>query len=340
MIRPAFIKNHKKKTITIDEIMENVSFESQRELYNIIQEYINNDILVPYGKDVTYCSPSVHKKYKIVIEDNTEILKEMDELRLLNMDHYKKNTQEFIEHKPYLIAMNKYFATSMSSGIPLSLNERSLQIFKDEKFLASKIGGKIVANIGRTFDNFNIYRTPEIFMYYRHHTTSGNVLVVENKDTWTTFKKHLIKYNKILGKEFDAIIFGEGQKILSSFQFINEAEFNSFNSKSNIFYYFGDIDSSGISIMYRFMENYEQYNIIPFMEGYDILFDNIDTYGHKKYHEDKTEKEDTNITKEKIVKCFPNVDVDAIYDFCKESKIIPQEVVNNETLIRGGKDGV
>lgn len=334
-----FIKEHKTKTITIDEIKNHVKYTTQKELYDIVQEYIEKNILIPFGKGTTYERPYLHKKYKIVPEDNSEILKEMEELKLLNMNHYKKNIQEFINHKSYLIAMNKYFTTSLSSDVTLSLNERSLKIFKDEKFLASKTGGKVIANVGRTLDDFNIYRTPEIFMYYRHNTSSGNVLIVENKDTWTTFKKHLIKHNNILGKEFDAIIFGEGKKILSSFQFISESEFESFNSKGNTFYYFGDIDSSGISIMYRFMESYKQYNIVPFMEGYDILFENMDTYGHKKYHEDKTEKEDINITKEKIAKCFPHIDVDAIYDFCKESKIIPQEVVNNEILIRGGNNG-
>ena len=94
-----FIKSHHKKTITIDEIKQHIKYTTQRELYDIIKEYIDKNILIPFGKDMTYQVPRVHKKYKIVQDDNSEILKEIDALKLLNMNHYKKNIQEFINHK-------------------------------------------------------------------------------------------------------------------------------------------------------------------------------------------------------------------------------------------------
>lgn len=332
-----FIKEHKKKTITIDEIKQHITYTSQKELYNIIGEYINKKILEPFGKDVTYESPSVHKKYKIVPEDCSEILKEIDGFQLLNMKYYKQNPKEFINHKPYLIAIKKYFTNALHTDTTLSLNERSLLIFKDEKFLSSKLGLKIISNIGLTQDSFNIYHTPEIFMYYKNNTKSGNVLIIENKDTWTTFKRNLISHKNVFGKNFDAIIYGEGRKILSSFQFIQDEEFSDFNSVNNKFYYFGDIDSSGISIMYSLMKKYDKYNITPFMDGYNILFNNIEQYGHMKYHDDLTEKNDNNVSIDAIKECFTNINAEDLYNFCKQGKIIPQEVVNNDILMKGSK---
>jgi hypothetical protein len=331
-----FIRQHKKKTITLDEIEKHLIFSSQKELYNLIQEYINHDILVPCGKGMTYKTPSIPTKFKIIPEDHSEILEEINKLKLIDTKYYRKNPLEFEHHKKWLCAINKYFAKSIPEEIPLSLNERSLSIFKDEKFLSSKTGKTVITNLNLSLDDFNVYYAPEIFMYYRHTTQSGNVLIIENKDTWVTFKKNLISNKNILNFEFDAIIFGEGKKIINSFSFIKDDEFNAFNSKENTFYYFGDVDSSGISILYSLIHKYNDYKIKPFMPCYEILFNNITQYGHIKYHEDLTEKKDNCISAEQIAFCFPKTDINVLYDFCKQSKIIPQEVVNNEVLNRGG----
>lgn len=330
-----FLYKHSNATISLAEIEANLQFENQKELYILINKYIANGILSPYGKATTARTPAVHLKYRIHKPENPDVLSKLQTIKLLDTQYYLKHINEVEGDYKYLVAINNYFAQSLPTDIELSVNERSLLIFNDEKFLSSKNGKKILSKINLSIDDFNIYYTPEIFMYFRNNSKSGNVLIIENKDTWTTFKKNLIKNKSIFGLEFDAIIFGEGKKIINSFAFIRDEEFNHFNSKENTFYYFGDVDSSGISILYSLMQKYSDYNIVPFMLCYNILFSNIDKYSHIKYHDDETQKNDSCITIDKISYCFPKVNHQQILNFCKENKIIPQEVVNNEILMKG-----
>ena len=331
-----FIYKHPKKTITLEKIEEELQFENQKELYGFINGCINSGILSPCGRAMTARTPSVHLKYLIHKPENTDVLAKLNGIRHIDTKYYLKHAEDVDKDYEYLLAINNYFAQSLPTDVELSVNERSLLIFNDEKFLSSKNGKKILSKINLSVEDFNVYVVHETFMYYRHNTKSGNVLIIENKDTWATFKRNLIKYKNIFGLEFDAIIFGEGKKIISSFEFIGDEEFNDFNSKKNTFYYFGDVDSSGISILYSLMQKYSDYNIVPFMAGYNILFKNMNKYGHVKYRDDETEKSDVYITADKILHCFPSNNHQQILVFCRENKIIPQEVVNNEVLMRGG----
>ena len=79
---------------------------------------------------------------------------------------------------------------------PLSINERSLQIFGNEKFLASPDCKKILNQYGLSMGLFNVYSTPEPFIYYTKHNDSKNALIVENKDTWYTMRKILMDTGK------------------------------------------------------------------------------------------------------------------------------------------------
>ena len=335
-----FIKKHKQKTITLEEIKKNVKFCTQKELYTIIQEYIDKNILSPIkNSGYSYEQPFVYKKYRIIKDDYSEILEEISEIKILDMKYYRNHPDEFQKDKEKILKINNYFYTKPQNDMVLSINERSLEIFNDEKFLASDDCSKLLTKLKLKVEDFNIYKTPEIFMYYRNKNISSNkILIVENKDTFTTIKKALISGNKILGHVFDAVIYGEGRKIISSFNFISDEEFADFNSKNNIFMYFGDIDASGINIFYSLKKIYSDYKIVAFNEAYEYLLSQKEKYSHIKLHDDETVKKDIKITFEQISNCilWDKKLNDEILIFCNENKIIPQEVLNNRVLRERG----
>lgn len=335
-----FIKNHKTKKISLDEIKFHNDYDGQKELTNIVNEYLENSILIPIkSSGLTFEKPHLYQKYLIVEESDEHILEEIGKIKLLNMNYYRRHPNDFEKDKKYIYQINDYFFNRKENEVILSVNERSLEVFGDEKFLSSKTCTKLLTKLNLSIEQMNIYFSPEIFMYYKNNKTNNNkVLIVENKDTWTTMRNISINEKNILGYNFDAIIYGEGRKIQSSFSFISDAEFFDFNSKNNLFYYFGDLDSSGIDIFFGLKQKYENYKIIPFKEGYSILIENMNFYGHKKMHEDETEKKDIKISTEKIKYCFNYLDdktINKILTFCNKNYIVPQEVLNNRRLMEG-----
>jgi hypothetical protein len=74
---------------------------------------------------------------------------------------------------------------------PISINERSFEIFRNEKLLAREkhfIEGVLTYN-GLNWDLLNCYDTPEPFFSWHLEGVEeqgGSVLVLENKDIWYT----------------------------------------------------------------------------------------------------------------------------------------------------------
>jgi len=66
------------------------------------------------------------------------------------------------------------------------------------------------------------------------------------------------------------LVYGEGKKIISSFKFVDEYDVD---PQRDIFFYFGDLDAEGINIYCELLDQYPQYRILPFCEGYQAVFE-------------------------------------------------------------------
>lgn len=220
------------------------------------------------------------------------------------------------------------FFRSQQSKTPLSINERSLQIFGNEKFLASSECKKILNKYHISMGAFNVYNTPEPFIYYTYPGYSKDALIIENKDTWYTMRKVLMETGKICGCKFKALIYGEGRKIQSSFEYINEEDTKDIHD-IEYFYYFGDLDSSGIDILYKLKKNYPIYRIMPFEPAYEFL------YSKKRNGRVKDLKLQIPISYEevRILSFLGENAVNDIYTFCNHDYIVPQENLNYEELM-------
>lgn len=235
------VKSKKSKTINIKEIRENLNLEytpqNEKILKNEIEKLVQERYIEPQKTSKTNVE-GISEKYKIIKQDDANI------------------KQEIIN------SISKFISKPIE-GV-LTINERSYQIFQNEKLLKER--EDIIKKLGLTLQDLKCYETYEPFFYYENKEfIKGKILIIENKDTFWTIQ-NVVKTTKY--KNIYLIIYGEGKKILKSFEFINN-----FKLENNIIEYFGDIDYEGINIYEQLKSKYSQYNIKAYKTGYQKILD-------------------------------------------------------------------
>ena len=210
-----------------------------------------------------------------------------------------------------------------SNRMEVSVNERSFALFGDEKFLASSAGRRLLQRLGIDYARLHCYETFEPFFYYslapREH---NDVLIVENKDTFFTLKKHFTSGRHHWGgKNFRLLIYGEGKKILSSFAYF--PELTDFHSKENQFYYFGDLDPEGITIFEGLAQRYPQFRFTPFQLFYEALLRHAHRAPRLKTTQ-KVKREDL----EHFLSRFPAELARTMQELLAEGRYLPQEALD------------
>lgn len=260
------VKSKKSKTINIKEIRENLNLEytpqNEKILKNEIEKLVQERYIEPQKTSKTNVE-GISEKYKIIKQDDANIKQEIINLsNKLKIDYYLKNTKEYQKDKEIINSISKFISKPIE-GV-LTINERSYQIFQNEKLLKER--EDIIKKLGLTLQDLKCYETYEPFFYYENKEFSkGKILIIENKDTFWTIQ-NAVKTNKY--KNIYLIIYGEGKKILKSFEFINN-----FKLENNIIEYFGDIDYEGINIYEQLKSKYSQYNIKAYKTGYQKILD-------------------------------------------------------------------
>ena len=255
------VKSKKSKTINIKEIRENLNLEytpqNEKILKNEIEKLVQERYIEPQKTSKTNVE-GISEKYKIIKQDDANIKQEIINLsNKLKIDYYLKNTKEYQKDKEIINSISRFISEPIE-GV-LTINERSYQIFQNEKLLKER--EDIIKKLGLTLQDLKCYETYEPFFYYENKEFSkGKILIIENKDTFWTIQ-NAVKTTKY--KNIYLIIYGEGKKILKSFEFINN-----FKLENNIIEYFGDIDYEGINIYEQLKSKYSQYNIKAYKTGY------------------------------------------------------------------------
>ncbi|MGG7144138.1 Wadjet anti-phage system protein JetD domain-containing protein [Clostridium nigeriense] len=322
-----------KKKITIEEIEKTYKVNTYNDLYNLVSKLIeNNEIEAIKSSGGNGKKPALYKRYKIVEkeEDNSLYIEELDYkiLSKFNISYYKKNINKYKEHREYILELNTFIKENEELlKIPLSMNERSFQIWGREKFLQREDGKLILKNLGLNLDYLNYYDTSEPLAYYsKSKKVPQNILILENKDTYYTMRKYLINSNNIiLGKEIDTVIYGAGKGILKAFKDYEVSVEDYLSSKENKIYYFGDLDYEGIIIYENFYNKFKnKYNIKPFIEGYKKMIDKVNNINSLPRTKDGQNR---NIN-DYFLKEFSMNYREKIEEILERDLYIPQEIIN------------
>lgn len=338
---------HKKKTITYEELKSLLQIREHSEIASIVNEAIGYNLLCGVkASPKTYQLPQISQKYAIIkqVADNNQLIEDI-KVRFyyaFKKDYYLRNPEEYQTNRDVIHALCDYFKEKKALlSIPLSCNERSFEIFGNEKLLLEKSTLDVLRNLGLSLsDSLNTYKTPEPFFYSKNPRSKGNnVLIIENKDTWYTMKNVIKDGYDVLGFDFRYLIYGEGRKILSSFDdVVHNETFKDVCSDLN-YYYFGDIDYDGIDILDSLSNKYNWAHIVPFIPGYKYLISNQAKKRKKLHGEGRVAA--SGIKKDNLKGLFAGMS-DAELELMKgvivNNYILPQEMLNNSELRKGGKN--
>ena len=332
------LSEFKRTIISLEEIREFFGLAEYIILCDKMQELIAGGWVEPVkSQGLNGKNPPLYKKYRIIKHqvDSGEFVQEL-RFKLppsFSLDYYKQNIDKYIEHRKYILPLGEYFKRRKELlQEKMSINERSLDIWGEEKFLKDNhLACIILKNLGLTIEDLNIYKTPEpFFLYLQSMKTSDNLLIIENKDTWYTMRRLARERGRayFFGMDFGGIIYGEGKKILNSFEEIDDQEEERLSNRETVFFYFGDLDFEGISIYTLLKRKYNGVRNIHLLKPAYLkmveLADNeklkpMNTYQIRKGYEEFL-KEFRQDTQEKMIDLF------------EKGLYIPQEIINYQVL--------
>jgi len=361
------IEESKRKTLSISNILDKVEgklgaikFELEggyQKFALVIDNFCSQGLLSPFKSSGIYPrNPPLASRYRInmrnvrgglSVEDEENLTHELISLHPgMKKDYYLNNLKQYSKDREYILRLHNFLSDSekcKSLKYRYTLNERSFEIFNDEKYL-SQHGEALLRRLGIGLDSLNCYKTYEAFFYITYDITHGknainndghdnsyfnynknekkqyNALIIENKDTFMSIMKLLNRKQgfPVEGKKINLLIYGEGKKIISSFKFMEEIIRE--HIVDNI-YYFGDIDYEGIGIFLNLKDAYPQYDIIPHVELYKQLVDKAELPPSLKTNQNE-------VLTEEFLNFFDERYREKISRILIEKKYIPQEALS------------
>ena len=156
--------------------------------------------------------------------------------------------------------------------------------------------------------------------------STNSVLIIENKDTWFTIRKILLEENKtILGLDIGLLIYGEGKKVISSIEYLQDKDFSFLNEP--LLYYWGDLDFEGINIFYSLVKKVD---VKLFANAYEVMLREVNDINNlMEMSDDQNETKDL----EPFLASFTDCNKKKIKEILKSNKYIPQEIVNYRILM-------
>lgn len=323
------ILNYHKKTLTYEELYNLYNTLDYYRLAEKVEELVNKGLLVPkLSTGTNGRNPALYKKYGIIKpeEDFTLIINEIKSLNaFFNINYYLNKPKEYEKVRQYVQKLNDYIVYNFNRlSIPMSINERSYEIWGEEKYL--RRASSMLSKLGISIEELKVYDTPEPFFSETINKSSNNVLIIENKDTWFTLKKYLRENNSnIYGIDIALLIYGEGKKIISSIDYLQHQDFSFLDNPT--IYYWGDIDFEGINIFYLLSEKVE---LKLLTSAYMDMLNKV-----KDIDNLKEMKEKQNKTKdlEKFLINFSSEYSSKINEIFIKNRYIPQEIINYRILM-------
>ena len=325
------------KRITLDELLRFCAEDPYEQQYRYIISLLEQEKIKPVkasGKNGK--KPALYNSYWIV-EQEKDYSDLEDELKyrlhaMISVDYYLSHLKEYEQDRQWVLLLDQYLRDGQELlSCPESVNERSFEIWNREKFLAKEQGMRILKCCGLEAYFLNIYGTAEPLPYYSHtRTTPQNLLILENKDTFYSMRRHLLAgKDRILGVEISTLIYGAGKRVLKSFEDFRFCAEPYMTDSGNTIYYFGDLDYEGIGIYENLAASFrEQWEIHPFVPAYQLM---LSKAGHVAKLPKTKEKQNRNIA-DRFFSYFSSTQIDQIKEILNREEYIPQEILNISDL--------
>jgi hypothetical protein len=209
--------------------------------------------------------------------------------RQLNLSYYlKRPAQQTGELKQQLFRLAE-FLNNKSEREWTSREERSLELFADEKYLSRTAGKKLLSNLKLSLADLKAQQYNHLFVYWTKDPTQiNNILIMENHSAFIGAKKALAAGIDIFAQNFDTVIYGQGKKIIRSFSFLEEllglkAADDNYSQRQQLLnglniYYAGDLDPEGLAIYVGLENKYPDFKIKLLAEYYQLLLEESERF--------------------------------------------------------------
>ncbi len=252
--------------------------KGQAAFINCIKALVSENSISSVGNKPNH--KGLYSKYKKVTQNekkdnrlSSEIIRSITPPAAV--DYYLKNPENYFEDIDIIHIILNYMRNKDSSVV--TVNERAYELFGDEKFFrgdekARSRGEIVLKRMGLNYRQLGCVETVEPFFSFQkkdfYSKKSRNVFIVENKDTFWSFKRNVMDLPAEI--KTDMLIYGEGKKILSSFKYVEEYEINPL---VDTIHYFGDLDAEGINIYCELKSRFTEFRIVPFYKGYEAVLE-------------------------------------------------------------------
>lgn len=323
------------KRISLEQLQKESRKEAYQEQYRYICEQIEKQkIIAVKSSPLNGKTPALHQSYW-VLEEKPDYKAELEELKFkmvpaIRTDYYLDHPDVYQKEEKWVKLLNRYFMEQGDTKPePVSLNERSFQIWGREKFLQKEQGKKILTHCGVTLEQLSVYHTTEPLAYYSYSSrVPQTVLILENKDTFYSMRKSMLRgKSRIFGEEIGTVIYGAGKGILRSFEDFRFCVEPHINDSGNKILYFGDLDYEGIGIYERLEHLFRaEHEIEPFVQAYEKMVRKAEKNG-MDFLPDTSEKQNRNISGQ-FFQYFTGGIKEKMKQILLAEKYIPQEIIN------------
>lgn len=340
------------KRISLKELLHSRQNNTYEQQYQYILELISEGKVKPVKASGTNGKhPALYREYWLAEQEKDySIFEEELKYRLhpmISIDYYLSHLANYEQDRPWILMLSEYLKKHREKlEYTESTNERSFEIWSREKFLSRGQGKRILKNCGLAEGFLNIYQTTEPLAYYsRTRQVPQNILILENKDTFYSMRRHLMEgsareaakiadkipregKDRVLGMEIGTLIYGAGKGILRSFLDFDLCVEPYMKNGENRIYYFGDLDYEGIGIYESLAEMVSgRWEILPFTEAYAAMLEKADGTCGAKNLPDTKEQQNRNI-REDFFAHFHEETVSRMKAVLESGKYIPQEILN------------
>jgi hypothetical protein len=243
------------------------------------------------SSDFNQRQPRLKKRWSLVKEEpagwSDKVILKLS--RQLNLSYYlKRPAQQTGELKQQLFRLAE-FLNNKSEREWTSREERSLELFADEKYLSRTAGKKLLSNLKLSLADLKAQQYNHLFVYWTKDPTQiNNILIMENHSAFIGAKKALAAGIDIFARDFDTVIYGQGKKIIRSFSFLEEllglkAADENYSQRQQLLnglniYYAGDLDPEGLAIYVGLENKYPDFKIKLLAEYYQLLLEESERF--------------------------------------------------------------
>jgi hypothetical protein len=323
------LRDFPKKTISKSELEKIIQTNSDAELYEIISS--NTDLLKPIISSKTngnYRYP-IYLRYRILIQGEHKLNRYTDEIKslhplILENGWLLSHEEYYVRYKSVIEKLNNWLFAHDSDNEPISLKERSFEIFGEEKKIDETEVGNLLFHMNIDDEKLGLFRTSDYCLNDFIPERKDNMLLCENKDIWFDIRKLMFESKKsaYFGVHIDGVVLGNGNRISEK----NYLEiYTAFLNVAKVKYlYWGDIDREGLDIFLRTKNINPSLDIELFVSGYKKMLSLSKGRLLPDSDDHRTHSNDYKM----IYSLFDRDSAALMSEYIDQNKRLPQEIVS------------